>query len=224
MTENVSRRTEIRQRFLAVEAANVCDVLDEMGVPDQGLSSTIQSATGGVVAGWAYTIAGEMAAYVGSGDPLKMEACQGLQPDDISVWSGQGRGVCYFGELIALGMKERGAVGALVDGGIRDVTALREAGFPVHAAYTSAVQSIGRWQVTEYQKPAPLPGATTNRVLVTPGDFILGDEDGAVVIPANVVEEVLIKAEEMTATEKQVRESVTGGMSLSEALEEYGHV
>lgn len=224
MSETSDYKISIRERFLGVDAATVSDVLDRLGIRNQGLSPDIQAVTGGVVAGWAYTIAGQSAPYPGGGDPRKMEACQGLGPGDVSVWSGNGTGVCYFGELIALGMAERGAAGALVDGGLRDVAALREHGFPVFAAYKSAVQSIGRWRVTDHQIPVFVRGATSTWVEVSPGDFVLGDEDGAIVIPASVVEEVLEAAEDMTETEKRVRASLRAGMTLEQALQKYGHV
>ena len=76
-----------------------------------------------------------------------MEACQGLGAGEVSVWSGDGEGICYFGELIAIGMKERGCVGALVDGGIRDVRWIAQQHFPVYARYRTPVQSIARWRV-----------------------------------------------------------------------------
>lgn len=221
---DAAQRKEIRERFLAVDAANVADVLDDLGHRDYGLSSGIQGITGTRVAGWAYTIAGQMAPYEGSGDPKKMEACHGIGSDEVSVWSGQGAGICYFGELIALGMKERGSVGAIIDGGLRDTRALEEHGFPVFGAYRTAVQSIGRWRVTDYQQPVYLPGATTARVVVRPGDFVLGDEDGAIVIPVELVPEVLETAERMTNTEREVRKAIGGGMSLQDALKEFGHV
>lgn len=217
-------RAQVRKRFLAVEAATVSDVLDDMGVRDQGLNPSIQAVTGESVAGWAYTIAGQSVPYEGGGDPKKMEACQGIGPDEVSVWSGNGTGVCYFGELIALGMLERGATGAIVDGGLRDVTALREHGFSVFAAYRSVVQSIGRWRVTEFQVPVYLRGATSTWVHVRPGDFVLADQDGAIVIPAELVDRVLVAAEAMTQTETSIRESLREGMSLEQALERYGHV
>ena len=67
-------------------------------------------------------------------------------------------------------------------------------------------------------------GATSTWVEVSPGDFVLGDEDGAIVIPASVVEEVLEAAEDMTETEKRVRASLRAGMTLEQALQKYGHV
>jgi regulator of RNase E activity RraA len=217
-------QAEIRARFLAVDTSNVADVLDDLGLPNQGLSSDLTPLSGQRLAGWAYTIAGEMAPFEGTGDPSKMEACSGIGSDEISVWSGNGHGICYFGELIALGMRERGSVGALVDGGVRDVRWLREHEIPVFARYRTPVQSIGRWRVTGWQQPVPMRGATTDFVEVVPGDFVLADEDGAIVVPAAHVDTVLQRAEALTRTETDIRKALGEGVPLSECLRRYGHV
>jgi 4-hydroxy-4-methyl-2-oxoglutarate aldolase len=197
---SMSERHDIRERFLKVDTANVPDVLDHMGMLDQGLAATFQPfpATCGKLAGWAYTIRGQMVPYECTGDAAKMEACHGISADEVSVWSGDGEGICYFGELIALGMKERGCVGALIDGGIRDVRWIGEQNFPVYARHRTAVQSIGRWRVTGSQEPVYLHGATNERVAICPGDFVLCDDDGGIVIPQVKVMPVLEAAEELT--------------------------
>lgn len=228
MTDGIqaSEKRTIRERFLAVDTSNVADMLDQMGLLDQGLAADFRPfpAGAGKLAGFAYTIRGQMAPYEGTGDAAKMEACQGVSPDEISVWSGDGAGICYFGELIALGMKERGCVGALVDGGIRDVRWLGEHGFTVYARYRTAVQSIGRWRVTGKQEPVYLAGATSERVVIHPGDFVLCDEDGGIVIPARHLMSVLEAAEELTRKEVLIRQEIAAGMTLKQALDKYGHV
>lgn len=221
---NEAEKIDVQQRFLKVDSANVADVLDDLGRPDQGVSPDIQAVSGARLSGWAYTIAGQMMPYAGSGDSQKMEACHGIGPGEVSVWSGDGQGICYFGELIALGMVERGSVGALVDGGLRDTRVMNEHGFQAFARYRSSVQSIGRWRVTDWQVPVYLTGATSRRVAVSPGDFIVGDEDGAIVVPQGLVSEVLERAEAMTQSETKVREALRTGVSLSDALERFGHV
>lgn len=221
------RREAIRQRFLRVDSSNVADVLDKLDLPDQGLAPTFAPfpADAGKLAGWAFTIRGQMETYErGGGDAEKMQACAQLAPGSVSVWSGGGEGVCYFGELIAIGMRERGCVGALVDGGIRDVAWLGRHGFPVYARYRTPIQSIGRWKVTGWDVPVSLPGATTHAVQVRPGDFILADDDGAIAIPTAVVESVLEQAEAMGAREEEIRAEIATGLSLSEALAKFGHV
>jgi 4-hydroxy-4-methyl-2-oxoglutarate aldolase len=224
--EIAAKRAELRRRYLAVDTSNVADVLDELGHFDYGLSAGFAPypASAGKLAGWAYTIRGQMVPYAGTGDALKMQACAGISADEVSVWSGDGAGICYFGELIALGMQERGSVGALVDGGIRDVRWLGEHGYTVYARYRTPVQSIGRWRVTGSQERVYVAGATTDRVAIDPGDFILADEDGAIVIPAAIVEAVLVRSEELTQTEVRIRAELASGLTLAEALQKYGHV
>ena len=222
-----SREAEaIRQRYLAVDAATVADVLDTLGYFHQGIAPALAPypAGGGKLAGWAYTLCGEMRPYAGSGDPDKMKAVDGIKPGCVSVWSGSGEGICFFGELIALGMKLRGCTGALVDGGIRDIEWIGKQQFPVYARYRTPVQSIGRWKVTAWQVPAYLPGATKQHVIVNPGDFVLGDVDGVIVVPYDVVEKVLNEAERLTAMEARIRAELDAGATLEQVLAKYGHV
>lgn len=216
----------LRQRYLRVDSATVADVLDAMGQPDWGLAPEFRPfpQEAGKMAGWAYTICGEMRPYEGGGDADKMKAVGGLRRGEVSVWGGAGEGVCFFGELIALGMKLRGSVGALIDGGIRDIEWIAKQKFPVYARYRTPVQSIGRWKVTAWQVPVYLPGATARRVTVHPGDFVLADVDGAIVIPAALVGSVLSEAERLTATEVQIRAELDAGATLEQVLEKYGHV
>ncbi|WP_100961591.1 RraA family protein [Bosea sp. FBZP-16] len=219
-------REDIRRRFLAVDTSNVADVLDTLGLPDQSLAPQFAPypATTGQLAGFAYTIRGQMTPFPLGGDAEKMKACQGVSPGEVTVWSGDGEGICYFGELIAIGMKEKGCVGALVDGGIRDIRWIGEQAFPVYARYRTPVQSIGRWKVNASQVPVLMRGATSRYVEIKPGDFILADDDGAIVIPAERIEEVLAEAERLTAVEVNIRRELSRGLSLADALAKYGHV
>jgi regulator of RNase E activity RraA len=226
MVFTVEKKEEIRLRYLEVDTSNVADVLDSMNLLQQGLAADFgpYPDTCKRMAGWAYTIRGQMTPYPQGGDADKMTACQGLSPGEISVWSGNGEGICYFGELIALGMKERGCTGALLDGGIRDVRWIGEHAFPVFARYRTPVQSIGRWKVNACQIPVYMRGHDGANVIVRPGDFILCDDDGAIVIPIEHVESVLIESERLTQVEKNIRIELANGLSLGDALKKYGHV
>lgn len=217
-------RKETCERFLQVGTSNVADALDELELGNQGLAPAFTPMSGETVAGFAFTVQGEPAAYEGTGDPAKMQACNEIGPDEVTVWASGGQGVCYFGELIALGMQERGCRGAVVDGGVRDIPWLREHGFPVFATYRSPVQSIGRWRVTTWQVPLDVAGATTPVVTVHPGDFVLGDADGVIVVPQDLIDEVLKRAEALTAKEVEIRAALAKGSTLSECLEQFGHV
>jgi len=218
---------DMRRRYLEVDTANVADVLDQLGLPDQALAPEFSPypASAGKLAGFAFTIRGEMTRYAGAdGDPAKMAACAKLGPGSVSVWSGEGRGVCFFGELISIGMKERGCVGAVVDGGVRDVGWLATHGFPVYARYRTPVQSIGRWRVTGCGAPVPMPGATCATVEVAPGDLVLADADGTIIVPSGVAGDVLARAEELGEREIEIRSEIRSGLPLADALAKFRHV
>jgi 4-hydroxy-4-methyl-2-oxoglutarate aldolase len=216
----------VRKRYLNVDTATVADVLDTLGLPNQGLAPEFAPypPSAGKMAGWAYTIRGKMARYAARGDLRKMKAVDGVGKGEVTVWSGKGSGVCFFGELIALGMKRRGCAGALVDGGIRDIRWIARQRFPVYARYRTPVQSIGRWKVTAWQVPVDMPGATSKSVKVRPGDFVLADVDGVIVIPARVTEKVLLEAERLTNKEVRIRGELDRGATLEDVLAKYGHV
>ena len=220
------QREDIRKRYLRVDTSNVADVLDTLGYLNQGLAPDFAPypADAARMAGFAYTIRGQMTPYPLGGDAEKMLACQGLRAGEVSVWSGDGEGICYFGELIAIGMKERGCTGALVDGGVRDVRWIGGIQVPVYARYRTPVQSITRWKVTACQVPVYLRGAAGSLIVVRPSDFILADEDGAIVIPVEVLEQVLLESEKLTRTEENIRVELQKGMTLAQALEKFGHV
>ncbi|MCL8208585.1 MAG: RraA family protein [Actinomycetia bacterium] len=216
----------IREAFAGLETANVSDVLDRLGFPHQALDPALRpvSPTGGTVAGWAYTIQGQHTPFDTAADPNKMAALDGVTPGTLTVWSGGGaRGVCLFGELLARGMAARGALGAVVDGGVRDVRHIRSLGFAVWARYVTPVQSTGRWKVNAWQIPVYLPGATAPWVRVEPGDLVLADDDGVVVVPRSLVETVLEETRALTDTEAEIR-ARTDETAPSELMRRYGRI
>lgn len=231
MTNSIERATDelesVRLRYLQVDTCNVADVLDDLGYLNQALTPDLRPIPPEFerLAGWAHTIVGQSMPYpVAEKDARKMEALSDIAPGSVSVWSGGGGGVCMFGELIAIGMKEQGCVGAFVDGGVRDVDWIRRQEFPVFARYRTPVQSIGRWRVTDHQVPISMPGATTKSVTVNPGDLVMSDVDGVIVVPRAIATEVLEAAEELGRREVDIRAHLSDGLDLKSALRKFGHV
>lgn len=216
----------LRERFLQLDTATVSDVLEKVGLHDQALATNLVPLAPGQarLAGRAYTVRGQRLPYAGPGDPDKMRAIDGMVPGCVSVWAGDAEGMACFGELLALGMRARGCGGMVVSGGVRDSEAIARHGIPVYSRYRSPVQSIGRWKVTACQEPVLMPGATAQRVLVRPGDFLLGDGDGVVVVPAEHVEFVLAQAAQITEREQAIRAQVAAGAPLDTILGRYGRV
>ncbi len=225
MNSNPSNSEAIRQRFLKVDTTTLSDLLTKAGMPEQCLATDLMPIPQDVrIAGWAYTISGQMAPFEGAADPDKMRAIEGVGSGEVAVWSGETEGVCYFGELLALGMKVRGCVGAVVDGGVRDSHWIAQHGFPVFARYTTPVASTGRWKVTGCQIPVFMRGAVRRNVIVNPGDFLLADAEGIAVVPLAIVAEILLQAEQITERENAIRKEIADGASLDVVLKRYGQI
>lgn len=205
--------------------AVVSDVFDELGQRPPVLDVDLQPLrTGHAFAGRAYTIAGRSRAFEG-GDRAKLQAIDEMPEGCVAVWSGGDiRGVCCFGDLLATSMQARGVAGVVVDGGVRDSAFLTELGLPIHSRYRTPAQAIGRWQVVEVQGPVELPGAIDDRVRIAPGDAVVADDDGVVVVPVDLIGEVATRAAAWASGEEEARAQIAGGLPLLEALERFGHL
>mgnify|MGYP000459830357 CR=1 FL=1 len=113
--------------------------------------------------------------------------------------------------------KYYGARGAVIDGGARDTEYMYRLRLPVFARYTTPNDILHRWEMVDYNVPITIGG-----VSVAPGDYILGDRDGVVVIPQEIAGEVISKAEEVVRTENLVRKAILEGVHPVEAYQRYG--
>ncbi|QMV17286.1 RraA family protein [Granulicella sp. 5B5] len=203
----------------------IADVFDALGhtppILDNRLSTVGKARS---FAGPAYTISGEPALYTG-GDRAKLAAIDNMPAGVVAVWaSGDAEGVCCFGDLLASSMFARGCVGAVVDGGVRDVSYLENLAMPVVSRYRTPAQGIGRWRVTSSQAPVRVRGALTEWLSIEPGDAIVSDSDGVIVIPTSLLDEVASKAAAWAQSDTNARNEILGGLPLLSALAKYGHL
>ncbi|MFN3325642.1 MAG: RraA family protein [Bryobacteraceae bacterium] len=213
--------SQLVERLAAIPYTGaIIDILDEMGYTNQSLPEQIQALSPGqTLAGRAYTVTGEP---TDSTDPdvvfapyLRMLGC--LKKDDVLVTQPNDNYSAHLGELSAETAQYRGARGAVIDGGCRDTEYIVKLGFPVFCRYRTPRDIRGRWRLVESNVPIQIGRAT-----IRPGDFIVGDRDGVLVIPVEIAEEVITKAEEVVHTEDLVRKSVLEGMLPIDAYEKYG--
>jgi 4-hydroxy-4-methyl-2-oxoglutarate aldolase len=176
-------------------------------------------------AGPAYTITGESFVWSGSGDRGKLEAIDLMPEGVVAVWAGTDiSGVCCFGDLLATAMKARGIAGAVVDGGVRDTALIKNLGLTVMARYRTPAQAIGRWRVTSRQVPVRVHGALEDWITVNPGDIIVADDDGIVVVPRESLDAVLERVLALGRKDANARRDIAEGLPLLQALEKYGHL
>ena len=203
--------------------AAIADIFDQLKLLPPVLDNKLQAVKeGSNFAGPAYTVGGEPATYTG-GDRPKLQAIDDMPQGAVAVWaSHDAEGVCCFGDLLATAMRARGIVAAVVDGGVRDVSFLRECGMPVVARYRTPAQGIGRWRVTSCQQPVQVRGALQPWLTIAPGDLIVGDSDGVIAIPAALIEQVAKAAAKLSQTETEARREIAEGLPLLAALAKYG--
>ena len=118
----------------------------------------------------------------------------------------------YFGDVLAEFVKSRGGVGAVLDTGVRDVAVLRAEGFPVWARAVSA-QGTVKESVGSANVPILCGG-----VRVVPGDAVVGDDDGVVVVPRRDAASVLDAAEARAHKEELMREKLRAGGNTLDLL------
>jgi 4-hydroxy-4-methyl-2-oxoglutarate aldolase len=210
----------VRDRFLAIYTAALADILDARGLRAQTLPPAIRPLEPGArLAGKAYTIKGRPAETEDYDAALrKVLAVLGSIPEEhVAVYACEQEASAHLGELSVTALKVRQVAGCVVDGGCRDVRFIRDEGFPVFCRYVTPEDSTWRWALEETQVPVTIGG-----VRITPGDWVVGDDDGVVVVPFEIADRVLAEAEQKAATESRVRSAIREGMSPLAAYDEYG--
>jgi regulator of RNase E activity RraA len=137
----------------------------------------------------------------------------------ISIAGGQSE-VAVWGGLMTAGAVANGHAGAVLDGGVRDLTEIRrDYGFPVYARSVSPGTTLGRYKTVASMVPVQVGG-----IVVHPGDIIVGDVDGVVVVPRAQAEAVLAMAEQIDARELEQARLIIAEKSLRKGLARYGRI
>lgn len=229
---DLSEKLKLVERLKKLYVALVSDTLDiEYDGLDYNkylMSPDIRPALPEMrVAGIAHTLKG--APTTKREPPLSLEelkkakwvrALESVKPGNVIVYDTSNcRTAACWGELISNAVVARGAVGAVVDGFVRDINRLLwiKPMFPVFATGFTAADSYGRFDLIDYDITIKCGG-----VFVRPGDFILGDFDGVIVIPYEIAEDVITKAEERATKEDAVREAFKRGEPIAEVVYRYG--
>ena len=128
----------------------------------------------------------------------------------------------YFGEMSCQVAYAHGCRGMVIAGNCRDTQyVLKMADFPMFT-FGTRPNAFGGWSILDVNVPIFVPGHLTHSVRVAPGDFIFGDNDGVQLIPAAVVDEVLLRVEATFETENIEREQLAAGMPVDEVYRVYG--
>ena len=148
--------------------------------------------------------------------PHLFSLLDGAAPGDIVVVAAQGLvEYAFFGDLLSAACVARGILAAVIDGGSRDTGSVRDMNFSLFSRGTTPTAFIGHYIFSAPNEPVEVGG-----VPVKMGDLFFGDEDGAVVIAAEAVDEVLATVRDVVEREEQVMARLKSGVRIADAWDD----
>ncbi|HZT08112.1 MAG TPA: RraA family protein [Chloroflexota bacterium] len=205
----------IIEKFRGMSTANISDALDRLRMPGSAFGiSPLQN--GQRMIGRAYTIQ-----YVPAGSPPGTvgDYIDDVEPGQVVVLDNSGRRDCtVWGDILTAVAHARGVAGTVIHGVCRDVYRALDVRYPIYSCGRFMRTGKDRVEVSGMNVPV-----TLGDVRVRPGDVVIGDDDGVLVVQQEHAEKVLEVALEIAELEDHIVEEALSGTSLREARVKYGY-
>jgi 4-hydroxy-4-methyl-2-oxoglutarate aldolase len=211
---------ELLYRFEQLYTGAVNDVLREFCLLNQALPGhIIPLREYRTVAGFAFTVKSSPNAMISGEMDFRVKMLDEIKEDAFVVWdTSNDTQATLWGGVMTATAKGKKVKAACIDGGIRDTHQILEADFPVFYKYRISNGSLGRCLITHYAITLSIGG-----VIVKPGDIVLGDIDGVLIVPREIAYEVLLRAEEIKENEKVIFGWVKDGQSIQDITKKGGY-
>lgn len=211
---------ELLQRFEKLYTGAVNDVLREFCLMNQALPNHIHPLREyHTVAGLAFTVKSASNNMVRGEMEFRTQMLDAMHDNAFVIWdTSNDQKSTFWGGVMTATAKKKKVKGACIDGGIRDTHQILEANFPVFYKYRLSNGSLGRCLITHYQIPLEI-----GDVIIKPGDIVVGDVDGVLIVPRDIAYEVLVRAEEIKENEKKIFSWVNEGQSARDITEKGGY-
>ncbi|MDA8228323.1 MAG: 4-carboxy-4-hydroxy-2-oxoadipate aldolase/oxaloacetate decarboxylase [Desulfitobacterium hafniense] len=193
----------IIEQFAKMPTGNLSDAFGKKGNMDCGIKPVFPEAR---MAGPAFTARLQPGDNLGAHIALNQAPAGSVLVLDFRGYTGAGP----FGEIMALACQQRGLAGVVINGACRDSLNIKELGFPVFVRGLNPGGTV-KESLGEMNVPVSCGGVTVN-----PGDIVVGDADGVVVIPQENAEAVLEKAQQIVVNEAKIMELIKAGESTME--------
>ncbi len=208
-------KKELIKAIKKMDTASISDAMDKLGIPC-GLLGIQAVVEGRKICGEAFTVhyvpCGVEKGNVG-------DFIDDVEPGQVVVIDNGGRNYCtVWGDIMSYTAKTKGIEGTLIDGVCRDVNGIKELGYGIYTKGKYMVTGKERVTVDAVNVPVAISG-----VQVRPGDIILADDSGALVIPKEKAEEILSIAQHIEEVEQKIIAEVKAGSSLKAARQKLGY-
>ncbi len=211
----------LARRAAKIATSTFANALDDFGLADRILPTIKQVATGMRCAGPAVTIKESVGAFgtFTSADFRVGAMIDAAGPGDMIVVAGGGSNVSTWGGMASAAAKKKGIVGLLADIGVRDLEEMIEFDFPVFARHLTPLTGRTRLKVEAINEPVEV-----DEVLVEPGDLVVADGTGVVVLPAARAQVILENAERYCADDNAAIKDLNDGLAFTEAMAKYTRI
>jgi len=211
---------ELLCRYEQLYTGAINDVLREFCLLSQALPNHIKPLREyRTVAGFAFTVKSAPNVKISGEMAFRTQMLDEMHENAFVVWdTSHDEKATLWGGVMTATAKGKKVKAACIDGGIRDTHQILEAGLPVFYKYRTSNGSLGRCLITHYQIPILI-----GEVTVKPGDIVVGDIDGVLIVPRDIAYEVLLRAEEIRENEKTIFSWVREGQSIHEIKDKGGY-
>mgnify|MGYP001049135956 CR=1 FL=1 len=207
---------KILEEFEKIPTSNISDAMDRFRIKG-GLEGIVPVVEGVRIAGTAFTVRFIPASQT-EFKPW-VTYIDKAQSGDVIVIDNGGRTYCtVWGGLLSARARDMGIKGTVIDGVCRDVDVIKALRYPVFSRGRFMMTGKDRVQLAGLNEPVSIAG-----ILVKPGDIIVADENGVLVVPLEKAEEILQAAMEINEKEGKILEEVKRGIPLAEARAKYGY-
>jgi regulator of RNase E activity RraA len=208
-----------RTRFEGLSTTNVSDALDSFSIPGATYGIRPLMPNWSRAVGRAVTLKMTAAGPVKGKHHLGVKAIELADKGDIILIDNGGRlDTSCWGGILANGAKQKGISAVVIDGASRDLDDCADIDFPVYARGTVVATARGRVMEESTNVMVQFGG-----VQVSPGDVVMADRSGVVIVPWNRVEEVLDKAETLYKKEEAMIQEIRAGKSMIEVDEKFNY-
>lgn len=211
---------ELLQRFEKLYTGAVNDAMREACLLEQALPGRIKPLREyKTIAGFAFTVKSAPNVKITGEMEFRTEMLDDMSEDHFVIWdTSRDDKATLWGGVMTATAKRKKVKAACIDGGIRDTHQILKAEFPIFYEYRISNGSLGRCLITHYQIPIKI-----GDVDIKPGDVIVGDIDGIVVVPRDIAYDILIRAEQFLVNENEIFDWVYQGDSIQDITQKGGY-
>lgn len=211
---------ELLQRFEKLYTGAINDALREACLLEQALPGRIKPLREyKTIAGFAFTVKSAPNVKITGEMEFRTQMLDDMSEDHFVVWdTSRDDKATLWGGVMTATAKRKKIKAACIDGGIRDTHQILKAEFPIFYEYRISNGSLGRCLITHYQIPIKI-----GDVDIKPGDIIVGDIDGIVVVPRDIAYNILIRAEQFLVNENEIFDWVHQGDTIQDITAKGGY-